>query len=1057
MSSGVIPKLGQQMYFSASGNKLTIAGYSSDTYGLIGGYSSADDTAASNNSVTMNSGKVKNILIGGFNSSATGTASGNTVTVNGGSINTSNYDLYGISGGIGHTANNNTVNVTKNFTGESYYLHGGQGRYGSGSTANHNTVKLQGGSFAEAYGAEAATANYNTLTIDGATITISAIAGQSHGGTADYNTLNIDSGSINGTSFGGHSDSGTASGNVVNLSGGTMRDVYGGQVDDGTASNNIVNFSGGTVNGTLYGGVAATSTGNTLNVLASGLAAQNIENFQKVSFYVPATVTSGSTLLTLNGDAQTSLDGIIFSVGTNGLAAGSAVTLLQNSKGITKLTISTLGTLADTITVGYKGTEGNESADTKKMSEYTSNDGAQIYISDDTTRLIYWLASATNSQTLNIADSTAYTTYVNTYGRYDLWPHGGSASGNTLTVGTKNAANTALQIKNTAGTDGQGNVYGGYDYNSSSNSTGNTLNLYSGTMANAYGGFSVNGTATGNTVNLYGGSISGTIYGGYGTTVTGNTLNVYGSGLTAGNIANFAAINFYLPSTVTSGTTILSLTGGSATNLTGTAISAGISGSASVKVGDTINLLTNSSGLTTDSTTTYGKLTQGVSVDYGLTVTKSDANTITATITSVPSSNNGSTNGGTNGGDNGGTNGGDNGGTNGGDNGGDNTNTNSTTQLKEQTKSLTETRAGMASFLNGLGDTLASVGIGNAVGAAQSPDTGFQAGTTVNTSAGTSSGNASLNTGSSPAGDSHAAGTTGAADGGNSSSQDSAKTQTAAAKAGKAAAPTAGTFAPFAAVGGSNLRAHSGSYVDSHGVNMNVGFSRAIPQRDGILTFGPLVEYGTGSYDSYLDDGTHGSGNTHSFGLGAFIRKDKKGGLWYEGSLRFGRISSDYQSVLNSGTTPVSYDSSSHYYAAHLGIGRIIPVGKSVSLDVYGKYFFTHQTGAGADLSTGEHYEFDAVNSSRLRIGTRYTHSVNERSALYAGLAYEYEFAGDARATYNGMSTPSPSIKGGSGFVELGWRVKPAKKNPLTIDLGLNYWQGKHEGLTVNTGLEWKF
>lgn len=1000
MSSGDIPKLGQQMYFSASGNKLTIAGYSSDTYGVIGGYSNAAGTAASNNSVTMNSGKVKNILIGGFNSSDNGTASGNTVTVNGGSIDTREYVLYGISGGIGHTANNNTVNVTKNFTGTSVLLHGGWGYYGSDPTANHNTVILQGGSFIDAYGAEAygtaaATAKYNTLTIDGATITRNAIAGQSNGGTADYNTLNIDSGSINSTSFGGYSDGGTASGNVVNLSGGTVRDVYGGQVDNGTASNNIVNFSGGTVNGTLYGGVAATSTGNTLNVLASGLAAQNIENFQKVSFYVPATVTSGSTLLTLNGDAQTSLDGITFAVGTNGLAAGSAVTLLQNSKGITNLTISTLGTLANTITVGY-GTDSTaanyEKAVTQDMSGYTSSDGAQIYISDDTTRLIYWLASATNSQTLNIADSTAYTNYVNTYGRYALWPHGGSASGNTLTVGTKNADNAALQIKDATGTAGQGNVYGGYDYSSSSNSTGNTLNLYSGTMANAYGGFSVNGAATGNTVNLYGGSISGTIYGGYGTTVTGNTINVYGSGLTAGNIANFAAINFYLPSTVTSGTTILSLTGGSATNLTGTVISAGISGSASVKVGDTINLLTNSSGLTTDSTTTYGTLTQGVSVDYGLTITKSDANTITATVTSIPVTPTPTP-----------------------DPTPDPdptptptpdptpTPAKDTTKLKEQTKSITETRAGMASFLNGLGDTLASVGISNAVGAAQAKDTGFQAGS---------------------------------------------------AKAVLAAAPVAGTFAPFAAVGGSNLRAHSGSYVDSHGVNMNVGFSRAIPQRDGILTFGPLVEYGTGSYDSYLDDGTHGSGNTHSFGLGAFIRKDQKGGLWYEGSLRFGRISSDYQSVLN---RPVSYDSSSHYYAAHLGLGRIIPVGKSASLDVYGKYFFTHQTGAGADLSTGEHYEFDAVNSSRLRIGTRYTHVVNDLSSLYAGLAYEYEFAGDARATYNGMSTPSPSIKGGSGFVELGWRVKPARKSPLTLDFGLNYWQGKHEGLTVNTGLEWKF
>ena len=392
-------------------------------------------------------------------------------------------------------------------------------------------------------------------------------------------------------------------------------------------------------------------------------------------------------------------------------------------------------------------------------------------------------------------------------------------------------------------------------------------------------------------------------------------------------------------------------------------------------------------------------------MEYGLTITKSDDTTITATVTAASGSDGSSSNAG------------------------------STTTLKAQTKSFAETRAGTASFLNGLGDTLASTGIGNAVSAAQASDTGFSDGTAAS--------------GATPAAGNASGGTT-------DSGQDSAKAQTAAAKAAsKSAGPSAGGFAPFAAIGGSSLRAHSGSYVDSHGVNMNLGLSRAIPQRDGILTFGPLIEYGIGSYDSYLDDGTHGSGDTHSFGLGAFIRKDRKDGLWYEGSLRAGRISTDYHSVMDD--TAVSYDTSSHYYAAHLGLGHITRLKKRDSLDVYGKYFYTHQTGTSADLSTGEHYDFSAVNSSRLRLGTRYTHGVNDQSAIYAGLAYEYEFAGDARATYNGMSTPSPSIKGGSGFVELGWRVKPASGSPLTIDLGLNYWQGKHEGLTANAGLEWKF
>ena len=268
---------------------------------------------------------------------------------------------------------------------------------------------------------------------------------------------------------------------------------------------------------------------------------------------------------------------------------------------------------------------------------------------------------------------------------------------------------------------------------------------------------------------------------------------------------------------------------------------------------------------------------------------------------------------------------------------------------------------------------------------------------------------------------------------------------------------TAGSFTPFAAFGAANMRANSGSYVDSHGVNLNVGFSRSLPQADGTLTYGPLVEYGRGNYDSYLNDGTHGSGDTHSFGVGAFVRKDETSGIWYEGSLRAGRISSDYRGLLNSGTTEASYDTSSQYYALHMGLGRIVKISPADSVDVYGRYFFTRQNSTNADLSTGEHYSFDAVNSSRLRLGSRYTHAANRESIFYAGLAYEYEFAGDARAAYNGMSTPSPSLKGGSGFAELGWRVKPGQQSPMTFDLGLSYWQGKHEGLTLNAGLGWEF
>ena len=169
-------------------------------------------------------------------------------------------------------------------------------------------------------------------------------------------------------------------------------------------------------------------------------------------------------------------------------------------------------------------------------------------------------------------------------------------------------------------------------------------------------------------------------------------------------------------------------------------------------------------------------------------------------------------------------------------------------------------------------------------------------------------------------------------------------------------------------------------------------------------------------------------------------------------------MKSDYDSDL-SPVTHASYDSSATYWAAHAGIGKVMDIGKDNTLDVYGKYFYS-RTGSDSVTVHGtagdEDINFSAVNSHRLRIGTRLTHAINEKSKLYGGLAYQYEFSGDARAIYNGGSTPSPSVKGSSGLLELGWQVKPGK-GPMSIDLGVTGWVGKQRGVTANVQANWTF
>ena len=342
--------------------------------------------------------------------------------------------------------------------------------------------------------------------------------------------------------------------------------------------------------------------------------------------------------------------------------------------------------------------------------------------------------------------------------------------------------------------------------------------------------------------------------------------------------------------------------------------------------------------------------------------------------------------------------------------------------LTEQSKSLTETRAATTTLLNSGADFFASVGITNAVDAAVREAFGDAGGA----SAGTLSGGAS-------------------SDGNNTESGNDS--------AGEVKAVRSGSFTPFVAVGGSNMRAKSGSYVDTHGWNINAGFARVLKNKNGTMAFGPIVEYGRGNYTSHLDDGTRGDGDAKFFGGGLFLRQDNTSGFWYEGSIRAGHMKSDYRGNLN--LANVTYDTSSNYFAAHLGIGKVNKVSEKGSLDLYTKLFYAHQGSSGADLSTGQHFEFGAVDSVRWRVGGKYSHQVSKTGVMYAGLAYEYEFKGDATASYQGMSTPSPSIKGSSGLLELGYRMKPGAKSPITLDFGLNLWAGKKRGIVGLLNVSW--
>lgn len=281
-----------------------------------------------------------------------------------------------------------------------------------------------------------------------------------------------------------------------------------------------------------------------------------------------------------------------------------------------------------------------------------------------------------------------------------------------------------------------------------------------------------------------------------------------------------------------------------------------------------------------------------------------------------------------------------------------------------------------------------------------------------------------------------------------------------AINANVAAGGSASTMAPFASVGGSSIRQESGSYVDMKSWNIGVGFAKSVENSKGTLMFGPIIEYGRGSYDSYLDNGTHGEGNSSFWGIGGMVKQTNNDGLYYEGSLRIGKVKNDY-STSDVGPAGVSYDNSAAYYAMHAGVGKVVAINDANSIDYYGKLFWSHQNGSTATLSNGYVYDFEATNSVRTKLGFRYNHNMDVKNTIYAGLAWQHEFNGTANATiHNGgisSSAPAPSVKGETGILELGWKINPTDTSRFEMDLGLTGCTGKQKGVGANVNFLWHF
>lgn len=256
----------------------------------------------------------------------------------------------------------------------------------------------------------------------------------------------------------------------------------------------------------------------------------------------------------------------------------------------------------------------------------------------------------------------------------------------------------------------------------------------------------------------------------------------------------------------------------------------------------------------------------------------------------------------------------------------------------------------------------------------------------------------------------------------------------------------------FANVRADNREVTTGSHVKLKGMTFDAGYAWNKPLGLGNLTYGIAAEYGYTRYTSHLDDGTRGKGKAWYLGANTFGNYLWNNGLYIQGSLRVGRVSGDYRSndFVHANGNQVNYDSKSNYIAGHIGAGKIWQLGSLNSLDTYIKYFDSHTSSDKAKLNSGETYHFSSVRSQRGRIGVQYNHQL-AKTKLHFGLAHEREWNGHVRAQYQGLSLPSPTMKGGTTLGEAGVNYQLGGKQ---LNTALQAYGGRQRGAGLHLGIK---
>ena len=264
----------------------------------------------------------------------------------------------------------------------------------------------------------------------------------------------------------------------------------------------------------------------------------------------------------------------------------------------------------------------------------------------------------------------------------------------------------------------------------------------------------------------------------------------------------------------------------------------------------------------------------------------------------------------------------------------------------------------------------------------------------------------------------------------------------------------------FAAVHGNRSKYDVADDIKINGWSTIVGVGNADKFDNGSeLSWGVFYENGSGNYrtyNSFNNEFFRGDGSMVYNGGGIAARYENKNGVYTEGSLRAGMLKNELDNAMRNVNGSYGYETESAYYGAHIGVGKIISLSDSSDLDIYGKFFHTYTEGDSVTIA-GDKFDFDSITSDRLRIGARITSNKENKFSTYYGLAYEYEFNGDADMTAQGLRADTQSLQGSSVMAEVGFNYQPTPDSPWSFDLNMRGYAGERQGGSFNVQATYTF